>query len=120
MEWLGYYLALGAFVGFFAGMLGIGGGGVMVPLLVWLMGLLGAFTAFGYIIQALAHLVIGFLPAFMAALRAGRVGRRLPSGSHDHDAIGAEVQGRTHGRDLPHGAVAEVLAVDAHCRKNEG
>ena len=37
MEWLGYYLALGAFVGFFAGMLGIGGGGVMVPLLVWLL-----------------------------------------------------------------------------------
>jgi hypothetical protein len=41
-----------------------------VPLLVWLMGLLGAFTAFGYIIQALAHLLIGFLPAFMAAVPA--------------------------------------------------
>ncbi|MBK8158564.1 MAG: DUF1449 family protein [Rhodospirillaceae bacterium] len=41
-----------------------------VPLLVWLMGLLGAFTAFGYIIQALAHLAIGFLPAFMAAIPA--------------------------------------------------
>jgi hypothetical protein len=39
-----------------------------VPLLVWLMGFLGAFTAFGYIIQALAHLVIGFVPAFMAVI----------------------------------------------------
>ena len=31
--WLGY-IALGAFAGFFAGLLGIGGGSVMVPLLV--------------------------------------------------------------------------------------
>jgi uncharacterized membrane protein YfcA len=33
--WLGY-LAIGAFAGFFAGMLGIGGGAIMVPLLVML------------------------------------------------------------------------------------
>jgi len=33
--WLGY-LAIGAFAGFFAGMLGIGGGAIMVPLLVLL------------------------------------------------------------------------------------
>ena len=31
--WLAY-LALGAFVGFFAGLLGIGGGSLMVPVLV--------------------------------------------------------------------------------------
>jgi hypothetical protein len=41
-----------------------------VPLLVWMMGFLGAFTAFGYLIQALVHLVTGFLPAFMAAIPA--------------------------------------------------
>ncbi len=34
MEWWAGYLAIGAFVGFFAGMLGIGGGAIMVPLLV--------------------------------------------------------------------------------------
>jgi uncharacterized membrane protein YfcA len=34
--WLLGYLATGAVVGFFAGMLGIGGGALMVPLLVWL------------------------------------------------------------------------------------
>jgi uncharacterized protein len=33
--WLGY-IAIGAFAGFFAGMLGIGGGAIMVPLLVML------------------------------------------------------------------------------------
>lgn len=33
MSWLLAYLALGAFAGFFAGLLGIGGGAVMVPIL---------------------------------------------------------------------------------------
>ena len=34
IEWLAAYLLLGAFVGFFAGLLGVGGGGIMVPLFV--------------------------------------------------------------------------------------
>jgi uncharacterized membrane protein YfcA len=34
--WIAGYLATGAGVGFFAGMLGIGGGALMIPLLVWL------------------------------------------------------------------------------------
>ena len=34
MEWLLGYLVIGAIVGFFAGLLGIGGGAIMVPLLV--------------------------------------------------------------------------------------
>ena len=34
--WVAGYLAIGAAVGFFAGMLGIGGGALMIPLLVWL------------------------------------------------------------------------------------
>jgi uncharacterized membrane protein YfcA len=38
--WLGY-VAIGAAVGFFAGMLGIGGGAIMVPLLVMLFGAQG-------------------------------------------------------------------------------
>lgn len=36
MEWYAAYLLLGAFVGFFAGLFGIGGGLVMVPVLSWL------------------------------------------------------------------------------------
>jgi uncharacterized membrane protein YfcA len=37
VEWALAYLALGAFVGFFAGLFGIGGGLVMVPMLVWML-----------------------------------------------------------------------------------
>ncbi len=33
MDWWWAYLALGAFVGFFGGLLGIGGGSVLVPVL---------------------------------------------------------------------------------------
>ncbi len=33
MEWLLFYAVLGAFVGFMAGLLGVGGGGILVPLL---------------------------------------------------------------------------------------
>ena len=36
IEWLAAYLALGAFVGFFAGLLGVGGGAIMVPMLMQL------------------------------------------------------------------------------------
>ena len=38
-----------------------------VPLLVWIMGWLGAFAAIGYLAQAVAHLGLGFLPAWIVA-----------------------------------------------------
>ena len=41
MEWWPGYVAIGIFVGFFAGMLGIGGGGIILPLLVMLFERLG-------------------------------------------------------------------------------
>lgn len=50
--WLGY-LALGAFAGFFAGLLGIGGGSVMVPALVML------FAAQGFPAGEVMHLALG-------------------------------------------------------------
>jgi uncharacterized membrane protein YfcA len=50
--WLGY-LAIGALVGFFAGMLGIGGGAIMVPLLVW------TFSAQGLPQVHILHLAVG-------------------------------------------------------------
>lgn len=61
MEWLPdlawplvvAYLTLGAFVGLFAGMLGIGGGGMMVPVLAWL------FAVQGYPREYLVHLSVG-------------------------------------------------------------
>ena len=53
MEWWLGYAAIGAAVGFFAGMLGIGGGAIMVPLLVWL------FEAQGLPKAHILHLAVG-------------------------------------------------------------
>lgn len=53
MEFLIAYLALGAFVGFFAGMLGIGGGMTMVPVLVFL------FQAQQFPDSLVVHLALG-------------------------------------------------------------
>lgn len=53
MDWFLAYLALGAFVGFFAGMLGIGGGGIMVPVLVMMLDRRG----FGH--DMVLHLAVG-------------------------------------------------------------
>ena len=50
--WLAY-IALGAFAGFFAGLLGIGGGSVMVPILVML------FAAQGFPAGEVMHLALG-------------------------------------------------------------
>ena len=51
--WAAGYLGIGAAVGFFAGMLGIGGGALMIPLLVWL------FEAQGLPREHLLHLAVG-------------------------------------------------------------
>mgnify|MGYP000007432930 FL=1 len=53
IEWLAAYLALGAFVGFFAGLLGVGGGAIMVPMLTTL------FAAQGFPREHLVHLALG-------------------------------------------------------------
>jgi uncharacterized membrane protein YfcA len=53
MEWLLAYVAVGAFVGFFAGLLGIGGGMTMVPFLVFF------FTSQGFPVEHVVHLALG-------------------------------------------------------------
>ena len=53
MEWWLGYAAIGAAVGFFAGLLGIGGGAIMVPLLVMLFG------AQGMPREQILHLAVG-------------------------------------------------------------
>jgi uncharacterized membrane protein YfcA len=53
MEWWLGYLAIGAFVGFFAGLLGVGGGAIIIPLLAWL------FEAQGVPREHLLHLAVG-------------------------------------------------------------
>lgn len=52
MEWWAVYLAIGLVVGFLAGLLGIGGGMVMVPMLVFV------FTAMGFAEAHLMHLAL--------------------------------------------------------------
>jgi len=51
-EWL-IYLALGAFAGTLAGMLGVGGGLVIVPVLAWV------FLGFGFDGSVIMHLAVG-------------------------------------------------------------
>jgi uncharacterized membrane protein YfcA len=53
MQWWLAYLAIGLAVGFFAGLLGIGGGAVMVPMLVFV------FTTQGLPVEHLMHLALG-------------------------------------------------------------
>jgi len=53
MEWWWAYLAIGVAVGFLAGLLGIGGGMVMVPMLVFV------FTAKGFPAEHMMHLALG-------------------------------------------------------------
>jgi uncharacterized protein len=57
-EWLAY-LGTGALVGFAAGLLGIGGGAVMVPLLVWV------FTTHGLPAEHVVHIALGTALAAM-------------------------------------------------------
>ncbi len=53
MEWIVLYIALGSFVGFMAGLLGVGGGGILVPLLTFI------FTYQGMSAENVVHLALG-------------------------------------------------------------
>ena len=53
LQWILYYLILGLFVGYFSGLLGIGGGLIMVPLLAYL------FEAQSLPAQNILHLALG-------------------------------------------------------------
>ncbi len=69
LDWLAIYIALGIFVGFMAGLLGIGGGGILVPILV------SIFTYQGIAAEHVVHLALGTALACMvitssASLRA--------------------------------------------------
>jgi hypothetical protein len=53
MEWWLIYLLTGAFVGFFAGLLGIGGGLILVPVLITV------FTAQDFPVDRIMHMALG-------------------------------------------------------------
>ena len=52
-QWLLVYVTIGAFIGFFAGMLGMGGGGIQVPLTTM------AFAAQGFPREHMLHVALG-------------------------------------------------------------
>lgn len=69
-------LALGAFTGFFAGLFGIGGGGIMVPVLAFLF-VQQQFPAQHIVHMALATSMAAIVPTALASLRA----------HHQHGAV---------------------------------
>jgi uncharacterized protein len=76
MQWWLAYLAIGAAVGFFAGLLGIGGGAVMVPMLVLV------FTAQEFPAEHIMHLALG---TAMATIMFTSVSSMRAH--HAHDAV---------------------------------
>lgn len=52
-QWILVYIAIGAFIGFFAGMLGMGGGGIQVPLTTI------TFAAQGFPTEHMLHVALG-------------------------------------------------------------
>ena len=83
MDWWWAYLAVGVFVGFFSGLLGIGGGALMVPLLAFI------FAAKGFAPQYVVHLALGTCVAAMlfTATSSAR-------SHHRHKAVNARVLAR--------------------------
>ena len=89
-DWWWVYLALGAFVGFFSGLLGIGGGSAMVPVLALI------FAAKHFAVANVVHLALGTGIATMLFTSASSV-----RSHHRHGAVHWRVLG---------GMVAGVLA----------
>lgn len=67
LDWIFYFAALGAFAGLLAGLFGVGGGAVMVPLLMF------AFSGMDIDPQRIAHLAVGTSFACIACTSLGSV-----------------------------------------------
>ncbi len=76
MDWWWAYLALGAFVGFFSGLLGIGGGSAMVPVLAFI------FAAERFAPAYVVHLALGTGMATILFTSASSV-----RSHHQHKAV---------------------------------
>ena len=83
MDWWWAYLAVGVFVGFFSGLLGIGGGALMVPLLAFI------FDAKGFSPAHVVHLALGTCVAAMLFTAASSA-----MSHHRHNAVNRDVLAR--------------------------
>jgi uncharacterized membrane protein YfcA len=98
MEWWAAYLAIGVAVGFLAGLLGIGGGMVMVPMLVFV------FTAKGFPAEHMMHLSLATSMATIVFTSLASV-----RAHHRHDAVDWAVA-RAMAPGIVVGALAATLA----------
>src|SRR6185295_340445 len=94
MEWWWVYLAIGVAVGFLAGLFGIGGGMIMVPMLVFV------FTAKGFPAEHMMHLSLATSMATIVFTSLSSV-----RAHHTHDAVDWRVA-----RAMAPGIVAGALA----------
>ena len=81
MEWFGLYVVIGAAVGFLAGLLGVGGGMVMVPVLVF------AFTAKSFPAHHLMHLSLATAMATIPFTSASSVRAHHARGGVDWQVV---------------------------------
>ena len=98
MEWWWAYLAIGLAVGFLAGLFGIGGGMIMVPMLVFV------FTAKGFPAEHMMHLALATSMATIVFTSLSSV-----RAHHRHDAVDWKVA-RAMAPGIVAGALTATLA----------
>jgi uncharacterized membrane protein YfcA len=98
MEWWWAYLGIGIMVGFLAGLFGVGGGMIMVPMLVFV------FTAKGFPVEHMMHLSLATSMATIVFTSLSSV-----RAHHRHDAVDWRVA-RAMAPGIVAGALAATLA----------
>lgn len=105
IEWILLYLALGAFVGFMAGLLGLGGGGILVPLLT------SIFTYQGVSVDNATHLALGTSLACMIVSSTASIRAHASQGAIVWQVVGGMAPGIIAGAFLAAQAAAHVNSV---------
>jgi uncharacterized protein len=105
IEWIALYIALGSFVGFMAGLLGIGGGGIMVPLLTFMFSYQGMDT------ENVVHLALGTSLACMIISSAASIRAHASRGAVMWRIVGAMAPGVILGAFLVTQVAANVNSV---------
>lgn len=82
IEWISIYLLIGSFVGFMGGLLGVGGGGILVPLLT------SIFIYQGFPHQNVIHLALGTSLASMVFLSLSSIHAHASKGAILWTAVG--------------------------------